>query len=78
MFHGIQHTDPFSFDVVEKLVTFYFHNLGSKWHFGDLQKMGGGWGIVANFFVTSPWVNEKNIWTSKLIQCAFKRIPIKK
>jgi len=50
MFHGTQHIDPSSFDVVEKLVTFYFHNLGSKWHFGDLQKMGGGGGFFQIFF----------------------------
>jgi hypothetical protein len=31
----------------------------SKWHFGDSQKKKNK-GIVANFLVTSPWVNEKN------------------
>ncbi len=51
--------DPSSFDVMEKLVTFYFHNLGSKWCFGNLQKKKKKGGIVANFLITSPWVNEK-------------------
>jgi hypothetical protein len=44
MFHGIQHTDPYSFDVVEKTSYLLFPQFGLQvvfWRFAKKEKKGG-------------------------------------